>query len=93
MDTIWQLVDMLVPVAVGMISVPLFTGIKKLVAAIDALHPNIQRLLVVAQVWLLSLAGGALNIVLPENLALFDMSTAEALVASVLAFVIHAARK
>jgi hypothetical protein len=50
-------------------------------------------LLVVAQVWLLSLAGGALNIVLPENLALFDMSTSEALVASVLAFVIHAARK
>ncbi len=84
---------MLVPVIVAIVSVPLFGYVKKVVVFIDALHPNIQRLLVVVQVWALALLSQLAGVALPDNLAGFELSTVESVVAAALAFLLHAVRK
>ena len=93
MDAIFQLLEMLIPVIGGMVSVWLFAQIKSALKFIDGLDPKIQQVLVVVQSWALAWIGGALNVQLPVNLSLLDLGTTEAVVMSGLAFIFHLAKK
>jgi len=93
MDQILQLLEMLVPIIVGIIGVPLFAELKQLVTLIDKAPVWLQRLLVAFQTWLLALASGFLGQVLPGDLAAFDLSTVEQIIAAVLAYVLHFIQK
>jgi len=90
MDAIVQLLEMLVPIIVGIVSVPIFSGIKSAVTFIDGLNPNIQRVLVAVQAWGLAQLAALLNILpLLESLAVFDLTTVETIAAAALAYALH----
>lgn len=92
-DAIFQLLDALVPIVIGIVSVPVFGGIKKILTFIDGWHANVQRIALVVQVWAIGVLANLLNLQLPENLAAFDLSTVEMIVASALAYFLHFVKK
>ena len=81
------------PVIIGLITVPIFSQLKKVVAIIDAHGPGIQRILVVIVAGALTYVSHLLGVVVPESLALWEPDTVSAILSAILAMAAHAGNK
>lgn len=93
MDAILNLVDLLIPVVIGLVSKPIFGWIKQAIAVLDRLPDWAQQILVVVQAWGLALIGGWLALQLPENLQLIEIGNVEALLGALFAMLRHLIEK
>ena len=93
MDIALKFLELLGPTLVGILTVPLFAQLKKLVAVIDKMAPWIQQILVIILAAALSYLGALTNTVLPESLSLFVEADIAALLSGVLAIAVHAGDK
>ena len=94
METLLGLLELLVPVLVGILTLVVFDGIKKLTMLKGKLPPWLQQMTVplvaFGLTWLSAVLGG---FVLPETLELFDEPTVSALLSAIAAFAIKAGQK
>ena len=82
----WSLIDAMIVPVVGIASTYLYGWIKEhAIPWFDELGANWQRLLVVFQTWALGALGGWVNVALPDNLAVLDLSHVESVVAAIFA--------
>ncbi len=92
-DNFLSLIEALVIPVTGVVSMYIFAGIKNVAAFIGDLPANVQRVLVVVQTWVLAWFASLLNVVLPDTLAAFDISSVETAVAAGFAMLIHNSNK
>ena len=92
-DNILSLVESLLIPVTGVVSMYIFAGIKNVAAFIGDLPANVQRILVVVVTWTLGWLSSLLNVVLPDTLAAFDISSVETAVAAAFAMLIHSVTK
>ncbi len=92
-DNFLSLIEALVIPVTGVVSMYIFAGIKNVAAFIGDLPANVQRVLVVVQTWVLAWFASLLNVVLPDTLAAFDISSVETAVAAAFAMLIHSVTK
>lgn len=86
-------VEMLGPVLVAMLTVPIQAGVKRLASVMDKLPAWVQQLLTLVIAWVLTQAGSTVNPVLPEPVQLFSASDTSALISAGMAWAIHAGKK
>lgn len=92
-DNFLSLVESLLIPVTGVVSMYLFTGIKHVASFIGDLPANVQRILVVVVTWTIGWLSSLLNVVLPDTLAAFDISSVETAVAAAFAMLIHSVTK
>ena len=93
LDSALGLAQLIGPVVVGLLTVPVLGGIKKLASFIDRLPAAVQQILAVLIASGLTWVGTTMSMVLPEGFALFTGHEVEGLLAGVLALAIHAGQK
>jgi hypothetical protein len=86
--TLLQFLTLLIPVIVGIGTVPLFDLIKKLSSLIDGLPDAVKQLLVLVIAYLLNLLGSALGVTLPTTLGGLDSMTVGTLLSAILAYIL-----
>ncbi len=93
MDTMLELLTMLGPTIVAILTVPLMRGIKFTVTVVDGWPPAVQQIMTVVLAFGLSKLGALTNLVFPEAFHLFGEGDAAALISAGMAFAIHAGEK
>lgn len=93
MSAFWALLELLGPTLVGIVTVPVFGYLKKLLVVIDRQAAWLQQILVVLVAAGLSWLGGVLDVALPGGLSFFTEGDVNALLAAALALAIHAGKK
>lgn len=88
-----QFLTLLVPVIVGIATVPLMDLLKKLSTLVDGLPDAVKQLLVIVIAYLLNLVGHALGVTLPTSLGGFDSVTVGSLISAILAYVLKNAQQ
>lgn len=88
-----QTVTLLIPIVVGILTVPIMNGFKALSDYVCKLPPTAQRALVGLIAYLLNLVAGLLHITLPTSLGGFDSTAVGTLIAATLAYGLHAANQ
>lgn len=81
------------PTLVGILTVPLFGLIKKLITALDGLPAWTQQILAVVIAGGLTALGSALQVTLPTDLHLFASPDVSALISGAIALAVHAGSK
>lgn len=92
-DSALELVGALGPALAGLLTVPILQGIKSVSGFVDRSHAVVKQVAAVVIAFGLTQLGALLGVVLPAELALFDGSSTEALVAAAIAFGVHAGQK
>jgi hypothetical protein len=92
-DLLLQLAELIGPVVIAALVVPLYGYIKKIVVALDKLPALIQQVLVIFIAAILTWAGAQINVALPTDLALFTDADLAAGLAGALSLLIHNAKK
>ena len=80
------------PTLVAILTVPLFSLVKKYQAWVDALPAWVKQVIVVAVAGLLTWIGTFLNVILPTDLAIFGSPEISTLLSAAMAYGIHAGR-
>lgn len=88
---IQQLLALLIPVVVGIITVPLFNFIEKIAGVVDKLPDALKRIVVAIIAALLNVAWQALGINGPTSIAGLDPAAVGTVISSVLAYLLHLA--
>jgi hypothetical protein len=89
-DTLLEFAQVIAPVAIGALTVPIMNGLKSLVTLIDRAPAWAKRLIAVTIAFGLTKLGALLNVAIPTDITLIDGSTIEAIAAAALAFAFHA---
>lgn len=87
------LLELLGPTIVGILTVPVMNGIKRLVSFVDGWPAALQQITAVLIAVGLTELGQLLSVALPGDLALFTGADVEALLSAAMAFGIHAGKK
>lgn len=85
--------NLLGPIIVAMLTVPLMGWLKRVAGWIDGLAAGFQQILVVLIAAGLTWLGATLNVVIPVDLALFAEADVSALLSAAMAYGIHAGKK
>lgn len=85
--------ELALPAIVAIVTVPVFAGLKKLVAWLDKLPAWAQQVAAVFTAAALTQVGAWLNVLLPTDLTLITGDQTEMLLSGFGAWAIHAARK
>ena len=93
MESLTQLLEMLGPTVVAILTVPIMSGLKYLVTFVDNLPAWAQQISTVFIAFGLSKVGALTSLVLPETLHVFGDSDVAALISAGMAFAIHAGQK
>jgi len=97
MDALWSILlgagDLLGPVLVAMLTVPIMGYLKRAAGWIDGLAAGFQQILVVLIAAGLTWLGVMLNVALPTDLSLFAEADVSALLSAAMAYGIHAGKK
>lgn len=93
METLLGLVEYVVPFIVGVLVVPVMSGLKAIPLGIGKLPAVVQQGVVVILAGLLTMAGTYLNVALPESIELFTQADVQAAMAAAFAMLIHSAKK
>lgn len=92
-DLLLQLAELVGPVVIAAIVVPLYGYVKKIVVALDGLPAIIQQVLVILIAAVLTWVGAQINVALPTDLALFTEADLAAGLAGALSLILHNAAK
>lgn len=93
MDTLLEFAGVAGPAIAGLLTVPIFQGIKLIAKPIRKIPSSVKPLVTTAIAFGLSKAGAALDVALPSSLDLFTGSDVEALTAAGIAMAVHAGKK
>lgn len=93
METLLQLLEMLGPTLVAILTVPLMGVFKRLVTFLDTLPAWAQQMITVVIAFGLTQLGAMTNMVLPEAFHLFGDADVAGLISAGMAFAIHAGQK
>lgn len=92
-DALLELASLLGPVLAALLTVPLLQAIKRAASWVDNSPAALKQILGVVIAFVLTKLGAAINTVLPLELSLFTGETLESLIASGIAFAVHAGQK
>ena len=81
------------PTLVGILTVPLYSLVKKYLTWLNSRPPWLQQIIVVIVAVLLTSIGTAFDVNLPENLRLFSENDINSLISAAMAYGIHAGKK
>jgi len=93
LEALFDALAYIMPVVVGILTVPAFGGLKTLVAWLDELPASVQQVLVAAMAALLTVIAKWINAELPIDVMLFTEVEVSAWISAVAAFGIHAGQK
>lgn len=91
--TLFDGVEFVGPAVVGIITVPLFSLVKRYLSWVDKAPAWTKQILVVVTAGVLTYLGSLLNVVLPTDVALFGEPEVSALLSAAMAYGIHAGKK
>lgn len=92
-DALLELASLLGPVIAALLTVPILQAIKRAASWVDNAPAALKQVLGVVIAFVLTKLGAAINTTLPTELSLFTGETLEALIASGIAFAVHAGQK
>lgn len=93
MDILFQLLELLGPLIVALLTVPIMNGLKRVVTFIDGTNATVKQILVVIISFGLTQLGELANVALPGELSLFTGDDVGALLSAGIAMAIHAGKK
>lgn len=93
MDYVFEIVTLLAPVVVGILTVPILQGIKRVVTVVDNLPAWGKQIAAVLIAYGLAQLAAVAQTPLPETLHAFSGEQVEALVSAGIALAIHAGKK
>lgn len=88
-----ELLELLGPTIVALLTVPVMSGLKFSVNVLDNLPAAAQQIVAVLIAYGLAKLGALTSLVLPDTLHLFTGETVDALLSAAMAFGIHAGKK
>ena len=93
MDMLLELASLIGPTVAGLLTVPILSGIKRLVTVIDRAPAAVKQVLAILIAFGLTKLGELAQVALPGELSLFTGSDVEALLSAAIAFGVHAGQK
>jgi hypothetical protein len=93
MEMLFELLSLLGPTLVALLTVPIMNGLKRFVSFIDNSHPVLKQVFVVVIAFGLTKLGEVANVALPGELSLFTGDDIGALLSAGLSMAIHAGQK